>query len=98
MWHNISIGVGTGGQGGGALAPNMERYCIIFVYLLLLIIRFSLQPPNQRELPTSMISTCLIILHNSPAMCYRICRPILYPPNHSMFYSCNYIIHWLTNH
>ena len=96
MWH--SIGVGTGGR-GGALAPQYGKILYyFFVYLLLLIIRFSLQPTNQRELPTSMISTCLIILHNSPAMCYRICRPILYPPNHSMFYSCNYIIHWLTNH
>ena len=46
------------------------------------------------------ILTCLIILHkhNSPAMCYHTCRPILYPPNHGMFYSCNYIIHWLTDH
>ena len=74
MWHTISIGVGTGGQE----PPKYGK--ILYYFRLFTIINNSLQPPNQRELPTSMISTCLIILHNLPAMCYRICRPILYPP------------------
>ena len=28
----LYIGVGTGGQGGGSSPPNIERYCIIFIY------------------------------------------------------------------
>ena len=58
------------------------------------------QEDTMRTYLWHTILICLIILHkhNSPAMCYRTCRPILYPPNYGMFYSYNYIIHWLTDH